>query len=199
MYTYSNLPHLLNGFNNGFMLMNLANLRHENWHQKMLIIHEQLEPYFLWKDQDLINVYLYFYPSDLLLLPCAANFRPDFCLSSNENSICQIENGKGLILHGNRGAFHDKSQNNFLAYLIPHIKNSILSLKNIRIWESLFVNRRAIQKQGIFEAIYESFKTFNFGQDDFGILKNDMEKRFLKVPTTDLCSHMKQTLLKLLL
>ena len=103
MYTYSNLPHLLNGFNNGFMLMNLANLRHENWHQKMLIIHEELEPYFLWKDQDLINVYLHFYPSELLLLPCAANFRPDFCLSSK--NICQTEYNKGLILHGNRGVF----------------------------------------------------------------------------------------------
>ena len=119
--------------------------------------------------------------------------------NSNENSICQIENGKGLILHGNRGAFHDKSKNTFLAYLIPHIKNSVLSLKNIRIWESLFVNRRAIQKQGTFEAIYESFDTFNFGQDDFSVLKNDLEKRFLKVPNTDLCFHMKQTLLKLLL
>ena len=177
--------------------MNLANLRQENWHQKMLIIHEALEPYFLWKDQDLINVYLHFYPSELLLLPCAANFRPDFCLSSK--NICQTEYNKGLILHGNRGAFHDKSQNNVLAYLIPHIKNSILSLKNIRIWESLFVNRLAIQKQGTFEAIYESFNTFNFGQDDFSVLKNDLEKRFLKVPNTDLCSHMKQISLKLLL
>ena len=179
--------------------MNLANLRHENWHQKMLIIHEELEPYFLWKDQDLINVYLHFYPSELLLLPSAANFRPDFCQSSTSKNIGQIEYNKGLILHGNRGAFHDKSQNSFLAYLIPHIKNSILSMKNIRIWESLFVNRRAIQKQGTFEAIYESFDTFNFGQDDFSALKNDLEKRFLKVPNTDLCSHMKQILSKLLL
>ena len=73
------------------------------------------------------------------------------------------------------------------------------ALKNIRIWESLFVNRRAIHKQGTFEAIYESFNTFNFGQDDFSVLKNDLEKRFLKVPNTDLCSHMKQILLKLLL
>ena len=85
--------------------MNLANLRQENWHPKMLIIHEELEPYFLWKDQDLINVYLHFYPSELLFLPYAANFRPDFCQSSTSKDIDQIEYNKGLLSMETEGHF----------------------------------------------------------------------------------------------
>ena len=54
--------------------------------------------------QDLIKVYLYFH---------STNFRPDFCLTSTCKNICQNEYNKGLILHGNRGVFHDKTQNSF--------------------------------------------------------------------------------------
>ena len=47
----------------------------------------------------MMNIYSYLYPQELEWLPCSANFRPDFCLSTE---ACKIESN-GLILHGNRG------------------------------------------------------------------------------------------------
>ena len=85
------LPHPKNGLNSGVMLMNLDKMRHENWHSKMLTIFEELQSYMAFCDQDLMNLYSYFYPSELETLPCSANFRPDFCLSPES---CSIKNSR---------------------------------------------------------------------------------------------------------
>ena len=100
------LPHPKNGLNSGVMLMNLENMRNQNWNDKMLTIFEELKSSMAFCDQDIINVYSYYYPTELEMLPCSANYRPDFCLSSQSNS-CSIDSI--LILHGNRAAFHKNS------------------------------------------------------------------------------------------
>ena len=69
------LPHPKNGLNSGVMLMNLDNMRNQNWNDKLLTIFEELQYSMAFCDQDIVNVYSYYYPTELEMLPCSANYR----------------------------------------------------------------------------------------------------------------------------
>ena len=61
------LPHPKNGLNSGVMLMNLENMRNQNWNDKMLTMFEELQSFMAFCDQDIVNVYSYYYPTELEL------------------------------------------------------------------------------------------------------------------------------------
>jgi hypothetical protein len=90
--------------------------------------------------QDLVNIYSYLYPEELELLPCTANFRPDFCLSELACDSEKLESG--LILHGNRASFHDDWQfgGSFFTSYLPKMMSWFI-FKNLRLVEYAFVIR----------------------------------------------------------
>ena len=59
--------------------------------------------------QDILNVIFHHFPSDLHLLSCRCNFRPDQCLSLDD-SCPELDSNVDtppLMLHGNRAACQD--------------------------------------------------------------------------------------------
>ena len=129
-YTYSLMPHPLNGLNSGVWLVNLENLRNRHWNTKMLTIYEETQSYSGFVDQDILNVYSYLYPEELQVLPCSANFRADLCLSPE---ACQM-NSTGLMLHGSRACFHDKWQFGGMGNYVLKLMDWII-LRNVRFVE----------------------------------------------------------------
>lgn len=117
--------------------MNLENMRHQNWNEKLLTIFEEYQTHMAFCDQDVMNIYSYLYPEELEWLPCSANFRADFCLSKE---ACKETNG--LILHGSRAAFHDNWQfgGSFITNYLPKLMYWYL-FKNLRLVEYSFVVR----------------------------------------------------------
>ncbi len=59
--------------------------------------------------QDILNVIFHHFPSDLHLLSCRCNFRPDQCLSLNDScpDLDSNVDAPPLMLHGNRAACQD--------------------------------------------------------------------------------------------
>lgn len=90
------------GVNSGVMLMDLKRMREERWEQLLLPIFEEYNLSLVFGDQDIINIYFYFHSSQLHVLPCELNYRPDHCMYG---SMCPARGGIKLI-HGNRGYFH---------------------------------------------------------------------------------------------
>ena len=88
--------------------------------------------------QDVMNIYSFLYPEELLWLPCSANYRADFCLSDKS---CVL-NSNGLILHGSRAAFHENWQfgGSFFTNYLPKVLHWFI-FKNLRLVEYAFVIR----------------------------------------------------------
>lgn len=194
-YSYSSLPHPENGLNSGVMLMNLDRMRYENWHEKIMIMFSELKSYMAFCDQDMVNLYSYYYPNELYELPCSANFRPDFCLTQDS---CQVDK-EILILHGNRAAFHDNWQfgGSFFTSYLPKMMSWFL-FKNLRLVEYAFAINKVMSKQEIFQNVYQSINNFEVKYDDLSALKYDLIKRFEAVSSSDLCYHIHQDILNLI-
>ena len=172
--------------------MNLHNLRQNQWHEKMLTIFEELQSHMAFCDQDMLNIYSFLYPTELEMLPCSANFRADFCL----NSTC-LTDDLGLIMHGSRAAFHDKWQfgGSFFTSYLPKMMHWFL-FKNLRLVEYAFVIQPVMEKQQLFQAVYNAFDNYEFGIQTLNDLKNDLKSRLDQVPETDLCYYLKGLILK---
>ena len=89
--------------------------------------------------QDIANIYSSIYPEELEWLPCSANYRTDLCLSTEYT--CNV-NSSGLILHGSRGAFHEKTLNkgSFFGHHLPKVMRWYF-LKNLRLMEHTILTR----------------------------------------------------------
>lgn len=94
-------PH---GVNSGVMLMNLTRMREVEWELKLLPIYDQYNLNLVFGDQDIINIYFFFHPDELFVLPCEYNYRPDHCMYGVKS--CQTADDGIKIIHGNRGYFH---------------------------------------------------------------------------------------------
>ncbi len=111
------------GLNSGVMLMHLSRLRHFPWTCVMRRLLATYESVLLFGDQDLLNIFFYFYPSTSRILPCHFNFRQDQC---NGTSSCPQAVHSGIVvLHGNRHVFATGTVGVF-----KHVFNSILNATN---------------------------------------------------------------------
>ena len=81
--------------------------------------------------QDILNIYSFLYPDEMEWLPCSSNYRTDHCLSAEY--ICNM-NSSGLILHGSRGVFHEKSitKETFIQHVLPKVMGWYF-LKNLKM------------------------------------------------------------------
>ena len=186
-YTYSTLPHPNDGLNSGVMLMNLENMRNENWNDKILIMFEELQSSMAFCDQDIVNIYSYYYPSELEMLPCSANYRPDFCLSGL--FPCSIDSI--LMLHGARAAFHENWQfgGSFLTSYLPKMMNWFL-FKNLRLVDYAFAIRNVnFTKQKIFQIVYQTFNEFEVDiiENNLQNLKQVLKQKLDIVTSADIC------------
>ncbi|XP_039968479.1 glucoside xylosyltransferase 1 isoform X1 [Bactrocera tryoni] len=100
------------GVNSGVMLMNLTRMRIHNWVSHIVPIYNEYKLRITWGDQDIINVFFYYSPDALLLLPCQYNYRPDHCMYI---SVCNVSVEGIKLMHGNRGYFHSNKQPLFKA------------------------------------------------------------------------------------
>merc|ERR1711971_299768 len=143
--------------------------------------------------QDLINIYSFLYPEELEWLPCSANYRADFCLSDKS---CVL-NSNGLILHGSRAAFHEQWQfgGSFFTNYLPNFIHWII-FKNLRLVEYAFVISKAMEKQAVIQAIYQTFQNHNCEFDTLQDLRNNLEKKFETVDSKDLCYNLRNYILE---
>ncbi|XP_036229823.1 glucoside xylosyltransferase 1 isoform X4 [Bactrocera oleae] len=100
------------GVNSGVMLMNLTRMRIHNWVSHIVPIYNEYKLRITWGDQDIINIFFYYSPDALLLLPCQYNYRPDHCMYI---SVCNVSVEGIKLMHGNRGYFHSNKQPLFKA------------------------------------------------------------------------------------
>lgn len=102
------------GVNSGVMLMNLTRMRQFQWSKYVLPIYNKYKHKISWGDQDIINIIFHYQPEKLYVFPCLFNYRPDHCMYM---SVCNPNKEyKGVIvLHGNRGYFHNHKQPIFYA------------------------------------------------------------------------------------
>jgi len=191
-YNYSPIPHPKNGLNSGVMLMNLEYMRNQNWNDKMLIIFEEMQSHMAFCDQDVMNIYSFLYPEELLWLPCSANYRADFCLSDKS---CVL-NSNGLILHGSRAAFHENWQfgGSFFTNYLPKVLHWFI-FKNLRLVEYAFVISKVMEKQAVIQATYQTFYNHNIETDTFQDLRTNLKKKFDNIDPKDLCYNLKDYLL----
>ena len=168
------------------MLMNLENMRNENWNDKILIMFEELQSSMAFCDQDIVNIYSYYYPSELEMLPCSANYRPDFCLSGL--FPCSIDST--LMLHGARAAFHENWQfgGSFLTSYLPKMMNWFL-FKNLRLVDYAFAIRNVnFTKQNFFQIVYQTFNEFEVDiENNLQNLKQVLKQKLDSVTSTDIC------------
>lgn len=193
------LPHPKNGLNSGVMLMNLENMRNQNWNDKMLTIFEELKSSMAFCDQDIINVYSYYYSTELVMLPCSANYRPDFCLSSQSNS-CSIDSI--LMLHGNRAAFHTNhwqfGESSIISWLFKVIRDNYFT-KNIKFLDYGFAVWNVVMtKSEVFPIVYQTVNEFKVGTKDLKILKQVLKQKFDSVTSRDLCYHIKDSIINMI-
>ncbi|KAL5288943.1 GXYLT2 family protein [Megaselia abdita] len=94
------------GLNSGVMLMNLTRMREFEWEKKIFPIYDSYKNKIIFGDQDLINIFFYYFPDKVKILSCVYNYRPDYCMYS---PVCNVSQGI-RILHGNRGYFHQNKQ-----------------------------------------------------------------------------------------
>lgn len=90
------------GLNSGVMLMNLTRIRLFNWNSYMWPLLRVFKSEISLGDQDLINILLHYHSHEVYVLPCAFNYRPEFC---DPSDLCRTPNGI-QVLHGNSGRFH---------------------------------------------------------------------------------------------
>ncbi|XP_033240141.1 glucoside xylosyltransferase 1 isoform X3 [Drosophila pseudoobscura] len=95
------------GVNSGVMLMNLTRMREFHWEKHILSIHEEYKLRIIWGDQDIINIFFYYYPDKLFVMPCEYNYRPDHCMYM---STCNMTHSGVKLMHGIRGYFHTDKQ-----------------------------------------------------------------------------------------
>jgi UDP-xylose:glucoside alpha-1,3-xylosyltransferase len=94
------------GVNSGVMLMHLKKMREIGWEKSLIPIYQKYSLKVVFGDQDLINIYFWYNPNQLFIMPCEFNYRPDHCMYT---SLCNVENGVKVI-HGSRGSFHKIDQ-----------------------------------------------------------------------------------------
>lgn len=87
--------------------MNLQAMRATQWHEEIKIIFRNFSKQIVFGDQDLINIYFHNHPKEVHILDCRFNYRADHCMHYND--LCPANDGVGII-HGSRGAFHDKTE-----------------------------------------------------------------------------------------
>ncbi len=107
IYNISFIPSPPYGLNSGVMLMDLPRMTATRWQDKVLSAYSALKKHLAFVDQDLLNLIFHHFPHELSVLPCAANFRPDQCLSTRESCPEALLQSGPLLLHGNRGTCHD--------------------------------------------------------------------------------------------
>ncbi|KAK7892148.1 hypothetical protein WMY93_024111 [Mugilogobius chulae] len=112
------------GINSGVMLMNMTRIRAKyfkndmttvplRWEEMLMPLLQKYKLNITWGDQDLLNIIFHHNPESLFVFPCEWNYRPDHCIYG---SNCHTAEKEGvLILHGNRGVFHDDKQPAFRA------------------------------------------------------------------------------------
>ncbi|XP_076113671.1 glucoside xylosyltransferase 2-like [Mytilus galloprovincialis] len=74
------------GLNSGVLLMNLTRIRRSTWLDSMVRYYVQYKPHIRYGDQDLINIYFYYYTDEVYVYPCEWNYRTDHC---EDKSICK--------------------------------------------------------------------------------------------------------------
>lgn len=118
------------GVNSGVMLMNLKRMREIKWEKLLLPIFEEYNLSLVFGDQDIINIYFYFHPEQLQVLPCEFNYRPDHCMYE-AMSLCPSHDGIKLI-HGNRGYFHKPESQPIFSQIFNTIQKVRKLLKVLR-------------------------------------------------------------------
>ena len=140
----------------------------------------------------------YFYPDELLILPCTANYRDEFCLPGsdwlNRTRNCEVSvknpekfnetSGEPLLIHGATGGFHDQRLlRNLLR--IPQFIQWVL-FKNIHLLERS-IKTRSVPQQQVFKTLFKSFLNYKIETDDLTTLKTELKQNFNAIPTNDLC------------
>lgn len=87
--------------------MNLEAIRKTRWEEDIKVIFRNYSKKIVFGDQDLINIYFHYHHDEVKVLQCEYNYRADHCMHYND--FCEAKNGV-KILHGNRGAFHETSE-----------------------------------------------------------------------------------------
>ena len=99
------------GLNSGVMLMHLERMRLLPWSCVISRIFDVYRKQLLFGDQDILNIFFFFHPSSLHLLPCSFNYRIDNC--NNVNSCPDVQLNGVAILHGNRNGFIGRHESIF--------------------------------------------------------------------------------------
>lgn len=92
------------GLNSGIMLLDLGRLRRDPWDDEMLAHLKRYKLEFF--DQDLLNIYFSMHPDKVRVLSCEWNFRTEHCYTQQYCTSI-------LLLHGNRGVFHENAEQRF--------------------------------------------------------------------------------------
>ena len=82
--------HFILGVNSGVILMNLTRMRKSNVEQELIIYYNEFKQQIEKGFQDLINIYFYYNPKKIYVLPCNFNYRANHWYEYNSNKKIQI-------------------------------------------------------------------------------------------------------------
>ncbi|XP_076354892.1 glucoside xylosyltransferase 2-like [Tachypleus tridentatus] len=92
------------GLNAGVMLLNLTRYRYQDLEGRVVTIYANYKNTLKYGDQDILNILLHNQTGLVKVLPCAWNFRTDFCDDANRCLDAEKHGVGGL--HGNRKMFY---------------------------------------------------------------------------------------------